>query len=190
MIDGSRNIELLEDLDTIEPQLEIPCIVGLPIGLYDNLVKLASTDGSDLGKRRGLLGTYSTVPDPSIQLVSLEPDHGTGHPVVAAGVAEVGDELSDVVALGTAKVPIFLEAELEAIEVHVAFTIDVVFADVGVISARVVGVIYLTAFDGGRAFVEYVAHLLDRALMFLVDVAPALGSALVAEDLRSMAQKW
>lgn len=124
------------------------------------------------------LGENGSVLDARIQLSPLHPDHGRGHPIVASRVIEVGDELRNVVPLTAAEVPVFLQAEGEAVEAGVPLAVDVVFAQVGVIAISVVWIINLSAFDSGGRLVEDVGHLLYSAMVVLTNVGPAGGSAL------------
>jgi hypothetical protein len=90
--------------------------------------------------------------------------------------------------LSAAKIPVLLEPKCKAIEAAVALAVDVVFTKIRMISSFVIWIINLGAHDSGRAFVQDVANLLDCSFVFLVNVAPTLGGAFIAEDLRGLAE--
>lgn len=84
--------------------------------------------------------------DASVQLIPLQPHHSRRHPIITPGIAKVRDELRDVIALRSAKVLVVLESERKPIEAAVALAVDVVFAQIRVVSSCVASVVDLGAF--------------------------------------------
>lgn len=91
---------------------------------------------------------YITDFDAGLESVAVDPYHAGWHVVFFAGqVGKIGDELCEVVALGGRELPLFREAEHEAVEAHVTFLIGVVLVHFGVVAARVGGVVGLGHLD-------------------------------------------
>lgn len=183
IINGRGDVPLIQQLVAIQPELIFTSAIRLPSRLDDNLMPLSSRDSRKARERFNLLRTDAALFDAGVELVANQPDHAGGHVIIAAGVAEVGDELGDVVRLGWGELPVLLETEGEAVETGVAALVDVVLDYFRVVASRVAGVVDLRHLQGCGALVDDVSHFLYSAAVFLIGRAPARGCSRVAEDL-------
>lgn len=104
---------------------------------------LSSRDSCKARESFSLLCTDATLFDVGIELIANQPDHTGGYVIIAAGIAEVGDKLGDVVRLGWGKLLVFLEIEREAVEAGVAALVDVVLNYFWVVASCIAGVVDL-----------------------------------------------
>jgi len=163
IINSSRNVTLIENLLPIKPKLILTRPIRLPRSLNLNLMPSPSTNSRQVRERLRLLRTDTTLLDARVELVADEPDHAGRHVIVAAGVAEVGDELRDVVRLGWRELPVVLQSEGEAVEATVAAFVNVVLDDFRVVPAAVTGIVDLGHLQRCWALVYHVRHLLHSA---------------------------
>lgn len=181
------NIVALDDLLAVKPDLEEARVVVLPLGLDNDLVPLARLDSSNVVEVDKVAVAVSTnvrpVDEAALQLISIDPEHGAGHPLVATIVAagSVGDELRNVVAL-VDNLPLIREAEHEAVEALVAAVVTIVVVHLGVVPAVVVGVVRLRHLERRTALVDDVGHLVHGAFVLATDIVPAVKRARVVEE--------
>lgn len=186
IIDGGGNVVLLVDLDTVEPDLEVTGVVGLPVDLEDDSVPHSSTDcgkvgaGDDVAAAVGL--AVVAVDVAAVELVVLDPEHAGGHPVVAtaAGTGAVGDELGNVVRLRL-ELPVLRETESKAVELLLAADVTAVVVYLGVVAVLVAGSVGLGHLESRVALEDDVGDLGDGSLVLVADKVPAVEVAIIVE---------
>lgn len=160
VIESGGNVVLLVHLGAVEPDLEVAGAIRCPLHLEDDLVPLAWGDGAEVGASDDVAAAVGlvvvAVDVASVQLAVLGPDHGGGHPVIAATASAraVGDKLGKVVGLARS-LPRVGEAEREAVEELIATLIALVVVDLGVVAVVVRGAkVSLGHLEGGGALVD------------------------------------
>lgn len=186
VVDRRRSIQPLDNLVSIKPNLEEARVVTSPLDLQDDPVPLSSTDLAKVSQSvNGSTAVRLAVvsgDDSREELVPLNPNHGTGHPVVSAASRSrtIGNELGNVVGLRL-EVPCVGEAERETVKGRVAALVAVVVVDLGVVAVMVVGVVGLGHLERRAALVGDIGDLVDCSLVLLADVVPAAEGAGVVE---------
>lgn len=176
------HVGLVEDLLAIEPELDPARVVVGPVSLDNDLVPLAGLELADVVEGRdvavAVVAAVDAVDDARVEVVAIDPDHGAGHPVVAAVVAAraVRDELRQVVALA-GEIPRVRQTDHEAVRARVAALVTVVVVYLRVVAVVVVWVKRLSDLDGRVALVDNIGDLVHGALVLLADVVPAVERA-------------
>lgn len=187
VVESGGDVVLLVHLDVVEPDLEVAGAIRCPLDLEDDLVPLAWVDGAQVGASDDVAAAVGlavvAVDVASVQLAVLGPDHGGGHPVVAATASAraVGNELRKVVRL-TGSLPRVGEAEHEAVEELIATLVALVVVDLGVVAVVVRGTkVVLGHLEGGCALVDDIGNFRDGALSFLANEIKAVEVTIVVK---------
>lgn len=187
VVESGGDVVLLVHLDVVEPDLEVAGAVGCPLDLEDDLVPLARVDGAQVGAGDDVAAAVGlavvAVDVASVQLAVLGPDHGGGHPVIAAtaSAGAVGNELGKVVGLA-GSLPRVGEAEREAVEELIATLVALVVVDLGVVAVVVRGAqVGLGHLEGRGALVDDVGNFRDGALSFVANKVEAVEVTVVVK---------
>lgn len=189
VIDRRRDIEPFKNLLAIEPDLVEARILTLPTSLDHHAVPDTSLDRGKVVKLLNVSATIrlAVVPTDNSrrELVALNPEHGGGHPVIAATAStrSLSNELRKIESL-TSKLPALTQTERKAVEALVTALVAIVNVDFGVVASGVGSVVGLGHLEGGGLGVGGVGHLLDDAVVFFADVIPAIQVAVVVEEAR------
>lgn len=195
VIKSVGDVVLLVHLDVVEPDLEVAGAIGCPLHLEDDFVPLAWIDGAQVGTSDDVAAAVGlavvAVDIASVQLAVLRPDHGGGHPVIAAtaSAGAVGNELGKVVGLA-GSLPRVGEAEREAVEELIATLVALVVVDLGVVAVVIRGSkVGLGHLEGRGALVDDVGNFRDGALSFVANEIKAVEVAIVVKGA-SGAGRW
>lgn len=187
VVEGGGDAVLLVHLDAVEPDLEVAGAIGCPLNLEDDLVPLAWGDGTEVGASDDVAAAVGlavvAVDVASVQLAVLGPDHGGGHPVIAATASTraVGNELGKVVGLGR-RLPRIGQAEHEAVEEFITTLVALVVVDLGVVAVMVRGAkVVLGHLESRGALVDNIGNFRDSSLSLCANEVPAVEVAIVVK---------